>query len=603
MDEGQGDKFGEAAGLFLQGADAQQVARPVAIALDMAEHDRRGAAQADAMGHAHHFDPFVCADLVRAYQRADFGVEYLGRGAGQGGEARRLQLRQIILQRQAQRMRAMGNFQRGESVDMDVRRGFAHGLQNGEIGVAVIVGMDAPLQADFGGAAIPCFGRAPSNLGIVEPVGGAAHRLRTALRKGAEAAFVEADIGVVDVAIDGIGQRVADSLLPQPVGLGDDGSKVVAIGIEQGDDVTLAQARTSFGVAQERLHRCRCLADIAADQRGRVVAMPGGPIVGLGQAASVDRAQDKGCDRRRGPILRRQRVTWPDGKALGKRAASGAGGLRQCLQMGPWGFGVHMVGRHRRHPAPVVYPGPDQRSKIDLVVEVGRRLDRHVRSQDQPRGGDRPEMIVERRFGMFGHPRARLGPEILDDDFLNMAILAMQVADGDQRVDLFVAGFADADQQPGGERHFGAARLRDRGQTTRRLLVGRAEMRAATRAQPICAAFQHDAHRRGMGAQQGIVGRVHQAGVEVGQQAGFAQDQFRHFGEVGKRGIMAQPGQRVARRGIAVLGPVAQGEQRLPAPGLSARARDRQDFFAAEIGVDRRRRCGGKGAVMADVAA
>ena len=91
-------------------------------------------------------------------------------------------------------------------------------------------------------------------------------------------------------------------------------------------------------------------------------------------------------------------------------------------------------------------------------------------------------MIVERRFGMFRHPRARLGPEILDDDFLNMAILAMQVADGDQRVDLFVAGFADADQQPGGERHFGAARLRDRGQAARGLLVGRPEMRRAARA-------------------------------------------------------------------------------------------------------------------------
>ena len=240
MDEGQGDKFGEAAGLFLQGADAQQVARPVAISLDMAEHDRRGAAQADAMGDAHHFDPLVRADLVRADQGADFRVEYLGRCTGQGREARRLQLRQIILQRQAQRLRAMGDFQRREGVDMNIGRGFTHGLQHRQIGVAVIVGMDAPLQADFGRAAIPGFRRAPSDLGIVEPVGGAAHRLRTALGKGAEAAFVEADIGVVDVAVDGIGQSVADILLPQPVGLRDDGGKVMALRIEQRDYVTFA---------------------------------------------------------------------------------------------------------------------------------------------------------------------------------------------------------------------------------------------------------------------------------------------------------------------------------------------------------------------------
>ena len=331
--------------------------------------------------------------------------------------------------------------------------------------------------------------------------------------------------------------------------------------------------------------------------------MSGGPIVGLGQATSVDGMEDVGRDRRRSPIRRRQRITWPDGEPLGEGATSGAGGLRQCLQMRPGRFGIYMVGRHGRHPAPVVHPGANQRGEIDLVVQVGRRLDRHVRPKDQSRGGDRPEMIVERRFGMVGHPRAGLGPEILDDDFLNMAILVMQVADGDQRFDLFVAGFADADQQAGCERHFGAARLGDRGQTARRLLVGRPEMRAAARAQPIGAAFQHDAHRRGMGPQQGIVRPIHQTGVEVRQQACLLQHQFGHFGEIGQGGVMAQTRQRLTRRAIAIFGPIAQREQRLPASCRNPCPCDRQHFVAAEISVARPCRRGGEGAIMADVAA
>ena len=52
---------------------------------------------------------------------------------------------------------------------------------------------------------------------------------------------------------------------------------------------------------------------------------------------------------------------------------------------------------------------------------------------------------------MIRHFGFRLGAEILDDDFLDMAVGCVQVGDGVQGVEAFGAGFADADQDPRGE--------------------------------------------------------------------------------------------------------------------------------------------------------
>ncbi len=74
-----------------------------AIALDMAEHDRCGRAQADPVRGAHHLEPLVGRHLVGADDRADLRIEYLGRRTRQRRQARRLQPAEIILQRHAQR--------------------------------------------------------------------------------------------------------------------------------------------------------------------------------------------------------------------------------------------------------------------------------------------------------------------------------------------------------------------------------------------------------------------------------------------------------------------------------------------------------------------
>ena len=94
---------------------------------------------------------------------------------------------------------------------MDARRGHAHCCQNPVIGMAVKVRVNAALQAHFGRAAFHRFGSAASDFGFVDQIGGTAHILVATLGKGAEAAFIEADIGVVDVAIDDVGDGVSRS--------------------------------------------------------------------------------------------------------------------------------------------------------------------------------------------------------------------------------------------------------------------------------------------------------------------------------------------------------------------------------------------------------
>ena len=83
-------------------------------------------------------------------------------------------------------------------------------LQMLDIGRAGIVGMDAALQTDLGGAAIPRFLRAANDLLHLQVVRRAAQRLvRLAFGEGAELATIIADVGVVDVAVDDVTDDLA----------------------------------------------------------------------------------------------------------------------------------------------------------------------------------------------------------------------------------------------------------------------------------------------------------------------------------------------------------------------------------------------------------
>ena len=139
-----------------------------------------------------------------------------------------------------------------------------------------------------------------------------------------------------------------------------------------------------------------------------------------------------------------------------------------------------MIGRDRRDPAPVVDTGSDQIAEF-VSTEIGWRLDGHVGAEQITRRRNRPEKVVEARFRRPRHLRARFGPEILNNDFLDMAVAVVQVANKFKRRHTVCPFFPDPDQDSGGKRYPRLPREADRLQPRRGVLVGRSEMRATAR--------------------------------------------------------------------------------------------------------------------------
>ena len=142
-------------------------------------------------------------------------------------------------------------------------------------------------------------------------------------------------------------------------------------------------------------------------------------------------------------------------------------------------------------------------------------------------------------------------------------------ADREDRLRPLGEVLADADQQSGGERDRQPAGVLEHPQPDRRVLVGRAVVGLALlREQPGRGGLQHHPHRRRDRLEPVQLLPRHDAGVEVRQQAGLLEHPDRHRPHVGQRRVVALLVEPLPRLGPAVLGPVAQGEQRLQAPQL-----------------------------------
>ena len=96
------------------------------------------------------------------------------------------------------------------------------------------------------------------------------------------------------------------------------------------------------------------------------------------------------------------------------------GHLAEAIEGRPGALGVHVVGRHGRHPAPVVDPGVEQGREV--LGQVRGSLDVDVGGEQDASGGDRPEMLLRwaRGGGVHGGPSLR--EEVLDDHLLHVAM-------------------------------------------------------------------------------------------------------------------------------------------------------------------------------------
>src|SRR5262249_12533232 len=151
------------------------------------------------------------------------------------------QLAQEIPDRKPKGGGTLPDLERRKGVDVNGRANRLDRPADRQIGAAVVVGMNAALQTDLDRTAIPGLHRAALNLLQGQIVWPAAQILaQLAFREGAELTAIAANIRVIDVAGDHVGDDVAANRVPQRIGGRAKRMETLAPARKQGDDLVLA---------------------------------------------------------------------------------------------------------------------------------------------------------------------------------------------------------------------------------------------------------------------------------------------------------------------------------------------------------------------------
>jgi hypothetical protein len=110
------------------------------------------------------FEPFLGVDFVRADNCSDFIVEDFCRGSWQRFEASVLETKEIGIERLLKPTSTLSDLECGEAMNVDIGNRVSDGTGNIDVVVAVEIGMDSTLKADFSCTEI---GRLTSPLGDV----------------------------------------------------------------------------------------------------------------------------------------------------------------------------------------------------------------------------------------------------------------------------------------------------------------------------------------------------------------------------------------------------------------------------------------------------
>ena len=191
--------------------------------------------------------------------------------------------------------------------------------------------------------------------------------------------------------------------------------------------------------------------------------------------------------------------------------------------LGPRPLRVHVVGRDRRDAAPVVDAGVAAVARCCRGSErFGRRLHAHVRTEHDRAVATAARNSSSSGSGAAAHRGARLGPEVLHDHLLHVAVAAVEVADREaatRRARASVSPIPTRMPVVNGIARRPASsivRSADGGH-----LVGRAEVRAALLGEPVGRRLEHEPHRRADVLQPRELLVRHHARVQVRQQPGL----------------------------------------------------------------------------------
>jgi hypothetical protein len=290
-----------------------------------------------------------------------------------------------------------------------------------------------------------------------------------------------------------------------------------------------------------------------------------------------------------------------DGQSLGELESARRGLGRQVVDLRPRSLRVHVIRRERRHPAPVVDAGR-QDQLVVVPDQVRRCLDPRGRAEHEPGHRDSRGKIGKIRVRHAAHLRVGLGPEVLHDDFLDAAVLASDLPDGEDRIGALRKGLADPDENACGEGDAAAPGVLQHPQANSGVLVRAAEVRpAALGEQPCSGRLQHHPHRRRDRLEPLKVLPGQHAGVQVGQQPGLLQHADRHRAHIRERVIVAMGVEPFARLRPARFRAIAEGEKGFLASERCAIAGDGEDLIRRQERGRQPPRHGDKRAVGAAV--
>ena len=203
----------------------------------------------------------------------------------------------------------------------------------------------------------------------------------------------------------------------------------------------------------------------------------------------------------------------------------------------------------------------------------------NVRRQDRPCELDSVDKVVHRTRGRITHRRPVLRHEVLNDDFLHVAVTSMARRDRFESLDPVLAGLPEADQDPCGERDGQLPGPLQRRQAALRVLIGGPSMRGEVRIE----GFDHHSLARRHRAQPREVILGECTRIRVREQTRRLEYVSTCRNQVVHRrcvSVFVEPGSRL---GVPVFGVLAEGEQSFVAPGECTLGRDRFDLIQRQV--------------------
>ena len=148
---------------------------------------------------------------------------------------------------------------------------------------------------------------------------------------------------------------------------------------------------------------------------------PGCPVFSSSEARPVYRLQDQRFHRGINPLRQVIRISRVQSQSLNQEFPSACGLISKVRQMWPGCFRVNKVWRYRRNTTPIINASINDLLK-DARTKVRWCLDIHPCPKNDSCQRNSPEQLIHVWLWRIYHQCFGLGPKILNNDFLDMAM-------------------------------------------------------------------------------------------------------------------------------------------------------------------------------------